>query len=245
MSLSVEAYHLAYWNLKREYVTKIKICGLIEEEHVDLLCDLGVDAMGLTLVTQSPRCVSVVRAAELRARVRGHVQVVVLTADQSLEELDAFVTEIRPDGLQLHGSETPTFLAALRQRVSCRLIKAIAVRGAEDLEQLAAYAPFVDRFLLDAGPPIGSVVRGGHGVSFDWNSVKGAACLSEAFLAGGLTPFNVGTAVAELAPWGVDVASGVEKARGIKDPDLMVAFVMAVRKAGQEKARQAERKAGE
>ena len=135
------------------------------------------------------------------------------------------------DVIQLHGEETPTRCAAIRARFGLPVMKALGIASAADLDALADYAPVVDRFLLDAKAPPGAPLPGGNAAPFDWTLTAGRTIPRPWLLAGGLTPENVGQAIAVSGAPGVDVSSGVERARGVKDPARIAAFVAASRAA--------------
>ena len=136
------------------------------------------------------------------------------------------------DLIQLHGDETPARCAEIRARFWLPVMKALGIGSAADLDQLAAYAPVVDRFLLDAKAPPGAPLPGGNAAPFDWTLTAGRDIPRPWLLAGGLTPENVGAAIAVSGARGVDVSSGVESARGVKDPARIKAFIAAARSAG-------------
>jgi phosphoribosylanthranilate isomerase len=133
------------------------------------------------------------------------------------------------DLVQLHGAETPERCAAVRARFGLPVMKALGVASPSDLDALATFAPAVDRFLLDAKPPAEAELPGGNAAAFDWRLVRDRDVPRPWLLAGGLTPDNVAQAIAESGAPGVDVSSGVEKARGVKDPALVRAFVAAAK----------------
>jgi phosphoribosylanthranilate isomerase len=131
--------------------------------------------------------------------------------------------------IQLHGEETPVRCAAIRARFGIPVMKALGIAHADDLAQLADYAAAVDRFLLDAKAPPGAPLPGGNAAPFDWTLTAGRTIPRPWLLAGGLTPGNVADAIRVSGAPGVDVSSGVERARGVKDPARIAAFVTAAR----------------
>jgi len=208
---------------------QIKICGLSTPEAVDRAADLNADMAGFIFFEKSPRHVAIETAAALaeRARARG-LATVAVTVDMDDAGLDEIVTAVKPDWLQLHGGESPERAADLKTRYRLPVMKAFAIREAADLERIAPYHGIADRFLFDAKPPKGSDLPGGNGVSFDWRLL---ATLDEAasyMLSGGLTKDNIGEALGISGATMVDVSSGVENAPGIKDLNMMDAFVRAV-----------------
>ncbi|MBX6377897.1 MAG: phosphoribosylanthranilate isomerase [Clostridia bacterium] len=168
----------------------------------------------------------------LRERRRAFRAVGVLV-DPDREEVERVVAAADLDVVQLHGSETPAFCHLVREVTGRQVVRAVSLRHLDDLSALAAYEPVVDAFLLDAWAPDR---RGGTGRTLPWRALAARlAAMSRPlgrpwWLAGGLTPENVGEAVATLRPDGVDVSSGVERS-GRKDPERIRAFVAAARAA--------------
>ncbi|WP_323037433.1 phosphoribosylanthranilate isomerase [Pararhodobacter sp.] len=206
---------------------RVKICGLTKPQDMQVVADAGAAYAGLVFFAKSPRAVSPeqARAIALAAPV-GLARVgLFVNADDAL--FDAVLAEVPLDILQLHGKETPERLADLRARYGLPLIKAVGVAGAEDLPALAEYGRVADMLLVDAKPPKDAVLPGGNGLTFDWRVIAGRRWPVPWMLAGGLTPGNVAEAVALTGASQVDVSSGVESAPGVKDPDLIRAFVTA------------------
>jgi phosphoribosylanthranilate isomerase len=209
----------------------VKICGLSTEETLDAALDAGADMVGFVLFPKSPRCVSLERATELAARARGKAEVVALTVDMDDELISEVVDTLAPDWLQMHGTESINAVEGIREAFGVRVMKALPVMARFDLERASRYAAVADRLLLDATPPTGADRPGGHGRPFDWSLLREFAPEVPYLLSGGLTPANVGEAIAIAAPPGVDVSSGVETAPGIKDPNLIRAFIAAARRS--------------
>ena len=212
-------------------MTLVKICGLNDAAGFDAACAAGADFVGFVFFPPSPRAVTPAQAAALSARTTSGPLRVGLFVDADDDLLAATLAEVPLDILQLHGEETPARCAEIRARFGRPVMKAIGVASAADLAVLAAYAPVVDRFLLDAKPMPGAALPGGNAAVFDWSVLAGVAVPRPWLLAGGLTPGNVAAAIAATAAPGVDVSSGVEKARGVKDPALIAAFCTAARVA--------------
>jgi phosphoribosylanthranilate isomerase len=203
---------------------RVKICGITRVEDARQAWAAGADALGLNFYPRSPRYVTAEVAAAL-ARTRPALgSVVGVFVNESPDTIRALVRECGLTAVQLHGDEPPEACSGYGVPV----IKALRVRGPEDVERARAYVGVGDvaALLLDGAAP-GS---GGGGVGFDWSLV---ARLAEAgvpvLVAGGLHPGNVQEAVRATRPYGVDVASGVEASPGIKDADAVRAFVRAVR----------------
>lgn len=209
-------------------LTEVKICGLSDEEGVDAALESGADFVGFVFYPPSPRNVALGHAAGLAVRARGKASVTALTVDAE----DALLVEIagvlRPDFLQLHGEETPERVAAIQRLTGIRVIKALGVASRADLAAVERHAA-ADRFLLDAKPPRSATRPGGNASPFDWSLLRGFSPPRPWILAGGLTADNVVEALRATGAPGVDVSSGVEIAPGRKDPDLVRAFLAAVR----------------
>ena len=208
--------------------TEVKICGLSNEEGVDAALDAGADFVGFVFFPPSPRNIATGQAAALAERARGRTQVVALTVDGSDALLDEVVSTLRPDLLQLHGKETPERSADIRRRTSRAVMKVLSIAERADLAAAARYAD-AERLLLDAKLPKDATRPGGYGVAFDWSILDSFLPAQPWLLAGGLHPGNVAEALAVSAASGVDVSSGVETAPGKKSPELIHAFVAAVR----------------
>jgi len=204
--------------------TRVKICGVTRLEDARVAWEAGADALGLNFYPKSPRYVEAEVAAEL-ARTRPALGAVVgVFVNESPELIRARVRECGLTAVQLHGDEPPEACAGYGVPV----IKALRVRGPEDVERARTYvgAGDVATLLLDGAAP----GYGGGGVGFDWSLVAGLADAGVPVLvAGGLNPDNVQNAVRATRPYGVDVASGVEVSPGIKNADAVRAFVRAVR----------------
>ncbi len=211
--------------------TEVKVCGVNSPEAMAAAAASGADLVGFVFFPRSPRAVSPGQAAALSAAHPGGPGRVALLVDASDAEIEAVLAAFRPDLLQLHGEETPARCAEIRARFGLPVMKALGIGGREDLARLGAYAPVVDRFLLDARPPPGADLPGGNALAFDWGVVAGHPIPRPWLLAGGLTPGNVAEAVRVAGAPGVDVSSGVERARGVKDPARIAAFVAAAKGA--------------
>lgn len=198
---------------------RIKVCGITRVEDAVFAVESGVQLIGLNFVPSSVRYISPVAARELVAAIAGRAEVVGVVANLSLEQLSELRRDARLDTLQLHGDEPPELL----RQLSVSDYKAVRVGDATDVELARRYPG--TRILVDAKV---AGTLGGSGHTFDWSLVSGLVAERQLLLAGGLTPVNVGAAVAAVQPWAVDVASGVEAAPGLKSPEKVRAFVDAV-----------------
>jgi len=209
----------------------VKICGLSTPETLRAALDAGADMIGLNFHPKSPRFVTLERAKELAEIARGKTEIVALIVDWDEKQAVELVEALKPDWLQLHGRETPDYVAALRRAVGLPVMKALGIAEAEDLKAIAAYRDVADRILLDAKPPKDAAFPGGHGRPFDWTLLAELDPDFAFMLSGGLDPANVAEAIRIARPAGVDVSSGVESAPGIKDPARIAEFIAAARKA--------------
>lgn len=202
-------------------MTWIKICGVTSVDDAEHVVRSGANAIGLNFVHGSKRRVTFEQARPIVQAMLGRIEVVAVVANPT--DLEAKeLRELGIEWLQLHGDEP----AARLTRLLPHAFKAVAIEDAADARKAASYPG--ERLLVDTKVPGAS---GGTGKVFDWQLVTDLALHRQLILAGGLTPANVAAAVRVLAPWGVDVASGVEFVPGVKDPELVTAFVLAVRSA--------------
>ncbi|HYA04815.1 MAG TPA: phosphoribosylanthranilate isomerase [Xanthobacteraceae bacterium] len=209
----------------------VKICGLSTPEALDVALDAGADMVGFVFFPPSPRNISFKLASALEARVRGRARKVALTVDADDTLLAYVVDALGPDLLQLHGSESPLRVAAIKAQFNLPVMKAIAVETKSDLAAIARYAAVADYLLFDARAPREATRPGGLGKAFDWHLLENLAPGVPFVLSGGLDADNVSEALRITRAPGVDVSSGVERAPGAKDPDKIRAFVRAARDA--------------
>lgn len=207
----------------------IKICGLSTPETLEAAIAAGADMAGFVFFPRSPRHIGLEAARELGRRAQGRIRKVALTVDASDKEIDAVVAALQPDLLQLHGRETPARVGEVKARFGLPVMKAIGVARAEDVQGAAAYEGVADIVLFDAKPAPDASVPGGAGRRFDWRLLRNLSFPSEWMLSGGLEAGNVTEALRLTNAPGVDVSSGVETARGVKDKGRIIAFIEAVR----------------
>ena len=212
-------------------MTTAKICGLKTPETVAVSVAGGASHIGFAIFPRSPRAVTAEQAAALAAPARGRTLIVALMVDPTDAEVSEVARVLRPDLIQLHGRETPDRAAQVRALSGAGIIRALPVSSGADLDAAAAHEETADHLLFDAAPPKGADRPGGHGEPFDWSILAGRRFARPWFLAGGLTPGNVTQAVRTARAPLVDVSSGVEVARGLKDAALIEAFLAAVRRA--------------
>jgi phosphoribosylanthranilate isomerase len=201
--------------------TRIKICGLREPEHARLAAEAGADAIGLVFYGPSPRFVEVARARAIAAALPAYVSAVGLFVNAPEEEIRDILSAVRLDLLQFQGDEPPEFC----ERFGIPYVRAVRMEEGTNLVEWARKFSRAKALLLDAHVP---GTPGGTGRTFDWAAIPRDLPIA-IILSGGLKPDNVGRAVREVRPWAVDVSSGVERARGVKDPRLIVDFIRSVR----------------
>jgi phosphoribosylanthranilate isomerase len=203
--------------------TRIKICGITSVADALQCAEAGADAIGLVFYPPSPRHVTLERAAEIVRALPPFVTAVALFVNPRPADVEAVLASCPVGALQFHGDEPPE----LCERFARPYIKALRVRpGSDLLECLRPYGA-ASGWLLDA---FREGEYGGTGTAFDWDLVP-IGLTRPVVLSGGLSPENVSEAVRRVRPWAVDVSSGVEAAKGIKDPDRVAAFIAGVRNA--------------
>ncbi len=203
---------------------KIKICGITNLEDALAAADSGADALGFNFYRKSPRYIDPEKAAEIIAQLPPFMMPVGVFVNEREERIHEIQQLTCMQTIQLHGDESPEFC----QRFGGRVIKAFQVKDKESIKHMAHY--HVGAFLLDS---YRDGVRGGTGVAFDWHLAVVAKTFGKVILAGGLTPENVAEAVKLVQPYGVDVAGGVEKEKGIKDHAKIKKFITEVRRASR------------
>ena len=200
---------------------RVKICGITSIDDARAAVGAGADALGFMFYEPSPRCVTPEQAAAIIAKLPTHVAKVGVFVDADEAAVRATAATAGLDTLQFHGNESPDFCTQFKLRT----IKAFRVKDGESLGQLAGYG--TDAWLLDSYV---QGVPGGTGERFNWDLAVEAKRLGcPILLAGGLTPDNAGEAVDQVAPFGLDVSSGVEAAPGRKDAAKVAAFIASAR----------------
>ncbi len=211
-------------------LTKIKICGITEPTALNAAVQAGAHYIGFVFYPPSPRYIHPQQAAHLIRQLPSTVKAVGLFVDPTDEELTAAMGAAPIDVIQLHGSETVDRVKTIKATTLMPLIKAFPVREKTDIQAARAYEGHVDWLLFDAKPEQ-SDLPGGMGHSFDWFLLEGETFIKPWMLSGGLSIDNVPSAITQLHPPAVDVSSGVEASRGVKDPDKITAFIHAVKNA--------------
>lgn len=203
---------------------KVKICGLSEAESFDAAVAAGADWIGFNFFPASPRVVAPAQAAALAARAPGGPLFVGLFVQPSEADIAAVLGSVRLDALQLY--DAPARIAELRARFGLPVWRAIGIDNAADLPDAAEG---IDALLVEAKPPAGATRPGGNAVSFDWTVTAGWTAPCPWLLAGGLNADNVAEAIRASGAPAVDVSSGVERARGVKDAGMIRAFIGAAK----------------
>jgi phosphoribosylanthranilate isomerase len=211
---------------------RVKICGLTRLEDARLAVDRGAWAIGMIFHPGSPRCVDVETAAEIASALRRRCEIVGVFVNAPLDDVLHTLESVPLSIIQLHGDEGPAYCAETARRSGAKVMKAVRVKDAHTVRALSAYP--TDLHMLDGHV---SGAYGGTGESFDWELAAAHPGKPPLVLSGGLTPENVGEALATVRPFAVDVASGVEAAPGIKDHGKLRRFVEAVERATADSTR--------
>lgn len=206
-------------------MTRVKVCGITRAPDAELAVELGAWALGFILWPQSKRRADPALAAGIARQLRRRVHLVGVFVNQPLDAIARAADEIGLTHVQLHGDEGPSFCTAVAERTGCRVIKALRVRSRADV--IAARRFHTDLHLLDSPA---------NGQAWDWDLIAARRGSTPLMLAGGLNPDTVAGAIAAVHPWAVDVASGVEAAPGVKDPERLRAFFDAVAAADRPRA---------
>lgn len=207
----------------------VKICGLSDHDSVVTAANGGADFVGFVFFEKSPRHVTAEEVASLTEDLPDDVAKVGLFVDPDNALLDRVLGQIRLDYIQLHGSESPARVDAIRLEYGVPVIKAIGVAEPDDIQNAEAYTGHADRLLFDAKPQPQADHPGGNAQAFDWSLMKRYSGALPWLLAGGLTPDTVASAIAQSGAAAIDVSSGVESAPGRKDPALITAFLNAAK----------------
>ena len=210
---------------------RVKICGLSRPEDVDAAARAGAAYCGFVFFEKSPRHVSLETARQLAVDTPLGLAKVGLVVNPDDALLDEITAKVPLDILQLHGSESPERVAEVRARCGLPVMKAVGVADEADLAEVELYGQVADQLLIDAKPPKEAPLPGGNGLAFDWRLVAGRRFPRPWMLAGGLTPENVAEAVSLTGAQQIDVSTGVEVERGVKDARLIRDFVAAARDA--------------
>ena len=208
-------------------MTKVNICGITNYEDAMYSVTLGADFLGFNFYSKSKRYVSVDTAKDIISKLPDTFVPVGVFVDEEIEKVKHIVEKCKLKMVQLHGKETPEYCSLLNSQCSVPLIKAFRIKGEGTLRYIARYKDVVNYFLLDTYV---DSVEGGTGQTFNWDiAIEAKKFNVPVFLAGGLTPENVKEAVSKVQPYGVDVASGVERLPRRKDYNKLRDFITKIK----------------
>src|SRR5579871_5438552 len=207
----------------------VKICGLSTRETLDVALESAADMVGFVFFPPSPRHLGLEAARDLGQAVKGRAAKVALTVDADDATLAGVIEALQPDLLQLHGRETPQRLREIKAKFGLAVMKALPVETSADLAVLPDYRDVADRILFDARAPKEATRPGGLGAVFDWHLLENLDLALPFMVSGGLHAGNVAEAIRVTRAGGVDVSSGVERAPGVKDVDMIRDFIRAAR----------------
>ncbi|MCS6875166.1 MAG: phosphoribosylanthranilate isomerase [Pyrinomonadaceae bacterium] len=212
---------------------KVKICGITNREDAVACVRFGADALGFNFYSKSPRYIEPTDAKRIADSLPSEVLKVGVFVNESIEKVLQVVDCVGLDAIQLHSEETPDFIKALKAKTNRVLIKAFRIGEEFSLKMLDEFD--CDYFLLDS---YSHDAFGGTGNTFDWEVARRiSSSYSKVYLAGGLSVMNVTEAIRKVEPYGVDVCSGVEKQKGIKDLELVRCFIELVKGGGSDEFR--------
>ncbi|HYZ23986.1 MAG TPA: phosphoribosylanthranilate isomerase [Rhodopila sp.] len=208
-------------------MTAVKICGINTPAAFDAAIEAGADFLGFVFFPPSPRYVTAETAAALSARLTGGPPRVGLFVEPTADVIAQVLGAVRLDALQVYGASEQT--DNFRSRFGLPVWRAVGVGTRSDLPDRPYGA---DRLVIEAKAPAGATRPGGNATTFDWTILRGWPAPVPWILAGGLTPENVADAVRATGAPAVDVSSGVERMKGVKDPALIRQFIRAAKAAG-------------
>ena len=208
----------------------IKICGVKTPDILEHVIAEGADMVGFVHFEKSPRHLPFADITDLVAQAGERIETTILLVDPDNDTVTAAV-DTGAKWLQLHGSEPKGRVADIRERSGLKIIKALPIGDKNDVRQVPAYRPVSDRLILDARPPKDATRPGGLGTVFDWSLLESLDPAVRFMLSAGLDSDNVARAVKTLKPFGLDVSSGVEREKGVKDAGLISLFISRAREA--------------
>ncbi len=210
-------------------MVQVKICGLKDKQAIQCAVDSGADYLGFIFFPPSPRYVVPEECESLAEDITRTVKKVAVVVDAEDDLLSDIIDYLDPDYLQLHGNESLERVQYLKTTFAVPLIKAITVKSAQDLENTKKYEDFVEMFLFDAKAPEGADLPGGNGIAFDWKLLSEIKITKPWMLSGGLNSANVQEAIEQTNAKIVDVSSGVESSKGVKDLQRIEEFIKTVK----------------
>ena len=207
---------------------RVKICGLTRPEDVEAAIKYGASYLGFIVEANSARRLTVAQARKLSLPAKASAEFVAVTVNADDAVIEAIARQMQPSYIQFHGDESVDRIAEIARRYRIKTIKAVPISTPTDMITAEHYAGVADFILYDAKPPKGEQVRGGHGLSFDWNILTTSPLPKTWALAGGLTPENAAEALRRTNAPILDVSSGLEASPGIKDAHKIQAFMDAI-----------------
>ncbi len=204
-------------------MTRVKICGITNEDDALMVAGFGADAIGIVNIEESRRFTDIGKAEDIFRGLPPFISRVLVASPEDIDDVRD-MEGIHADCIQLHGEESPEFIREIRKNSDLLIIKQIPVTGEESIEQARIYADLADAILLDT--KVGGSM-GGTGTTHDWSISRRIveSIDKPVILAGGLNHDNVMEAIKEVKPYAVDVASGVEAEPGVKDPEKVRRFI--------------------
>lgn len=207
---------------------QVKICGLTSKEAIESAVAYGADYIGCVFYRPSPRYITPKMAVKLLSKVPRQIKKVAVVVDMNIDELSRLFRVFRPDYLQLHGQESEWDIEEIKNRYNIPVIKAIKIRSSDDVARGLRFAGVADMLLFDAKAPE-ALLPGGNGLAFDWTLLKARKIEVPWFLSGGLNLQNVQDALYITHAPMLDVSSSLERAPGVKDPQLIELFLKKVK----------------
>ena len=210
-------------------ITKTKICGIKTPDILKTCVEAGANFVGFVFYPPSPRNIEIDTAKELALQVPTGLRSVGLFVDPTDEQLESVLGHVPLDMIQLHGDESIERVQEIKNTHHMPIIKAFPVRDDADIEKSRPYEAHVDWLLFDA-KPVNTDLPGGTGQSFDWGLLKDKNFSKPWMLSGGLTPENITEALSALTPDAIDVSSGVESTRGVKNAGKIKDIIEIIKK---------------
>jgi phosphoribosylanthranilate isomerase len=215
-------------------MARVKLCGITNIDDARLCVAAGAWALGMIFYPETPRRCEVEEAERISAELRRQVKLTGVFANAELDEVAEIADACNLAIIQLHGDEGPAYCAEVARRTGAKIAKAVRAKDKASVKSLMAFRDRVDFHMVDAYRP---GMLGGTGETFSWELLEELRDSSHPLiLSGGLTPDNVGEAIAKVHPFAVDTASGTEAEPGRKDPAKVTAFMRAVERATQAEA---------
>lgn len=208
--------------------TRVKLCGVRRPQDVAAAAEGGVAYVGLMFYGPSPRNISYDDAGALALTVPLGLAKVAVVVNPTDAELDALTAKVPIDMIQLHGAEPPARVAEVKSRWGLPVMKAVGIADHSDLENITAHEAAADQILVEAKPPKDAALPGGNGLSFDHRLLSGFKFTKPWMLAGGLSVENAAEAIALTGARQIDLSSGVEREKGVKDPEMIKEFLNSV-----------------